>query len=136
MKTVVIDRSKWNSGKRYPSPKLLNEEDGGHMCCLGFLGRACGLADTDLADRVLPDDSRKDLHFDGRESPWPEALFRRDAPLPEGKGGCRTWENLLAIINDDEDADDDDREMWIAEGFRTVLGYEVEFVGEYPEAKP
>jgi hypothetical protein len=46
--------------------------------------------------------------------------------------GCPTWENMFAIINDDPDIDNEDREAWIAEGFKTVLGYDVEYVGEYP----
>jgi hypothetical protein len=125
---VIIDRRKWNTGKRLAEPKLLDELTGS-MCCLGFLGLACGATRNDLADECLPGDVRKVQRLDGLgETPWPEALFGRTDAF---RVGCNTWENILSMMNDVEGIDHADREPWIAEGFKTVLGVEVEFVGDY-----
>ena len=126
---VTIDRSKWSAGP-YTQPSkngwygnaLLT--DRGKRCCLGFLGQACGLTDALARDRALP-------RF--QDTDWPKNLFENSVrmdPYP------LHWAQVFADINDSVVVDDGLRESWIAEGFRAVLGVEVEFVGEYPNAEP
>jgi len=100
---------------------LLNDEGG--QCCLGFLGEACGVRREDLIGRLMPPEEI------GSDSPWPSAL-QRVAPCKADIG--RSWAETFAWINDIEGIDDETREAWIVEGFRTVLGVDCEFYGEYP----
>lgn len=125
---VTIDRAKWRTGRYGPAHTggrgfgysgLLNRFS--NRCCLGFLGAACGLPDAIAAEKVEPCQVQSDAE-------WPERLFfETDARMTE-----RSWEAIFITINDDTSVDDATREAWIAEGFRTILDVEVEFVGEYP----
>lgn len=51
---VVVKRSKWLRGETFNS--FLFRESDGKMCCLGFLGEACGLSPDDMKNRVTPND--------------------------------------------------------------------------------
>lgn len=124
---VTIDRAKWNVGERLGLAALLHERNRS-MCCLGFLGASCGIELAKLEDHGMPTELDE-----GEQEKYPGALFRRtNAAI--GDNGRLQWEDVFQQINDDKSIDDATRESWIAEGFRTVLGVEVEFVGEYPEA--
>ena len=130
MLKVTIDRAKWRTG-RFGLPlaisaagdsALLNVE--GNRCCLGFLGQACGvdIEERSCYPRNVP-------------GPWPAKLF--DVTEHRSRYGMNcTWEDVFVSSNDADDTDDATREAWIAEGFRTVLDAEVEFIGEYPETTP
>ena len=59
MLEVIIDRSKWNRGipkvkyrQHFGGSALLNEQ--GNMCCLGFVCKALGLSDEQIANREYP----------------------------------------------------------------------------------
>ena len=39
------------------------------------------------------------------------------------------WQNIFALINDEPTIDNETREAWIKEGFKVILNYDVEFVG-------
>lgn len=126
MKKVVIDRKTWNSGKRLGmSPSLLSSATGSR-CCLGFLCGAYGVDAERMRDACYPSSIRV------RETGLvPAALF--EGSSWHNKDDERIeWQSCFATLNDFKDIDDATREAWIAEGFRTVLGCEVEFVGEYP----
>jgi hypothetical protein len=132
---VMINRRTWNSGDRF-------EMGGGRLyapghahwvagdmpsnyCCLGFLGSFCGATDDEMTDVGLPSET---IYPDSPIA-WPDALFER----PSQAGGFDSWEAVFAELNDysKTDIDDATREAWIAEGFKTVLGVKVEFVGDY-----
>lgn len=106
-KKVVIIESKWDRGR--DTDVCLDGPEG--MCCLGFLGLACGVKGTDLIgvhfpSKCLPESRRK----------YPSALF--------GSG----WQTVFTEINDAPDIDDEMRKAWIKEGFKQVLGFDTEFV--------
>lgn len=52
IKKLTIDRRKWLRGPEGDS-YLLRGVDG-KMCCLGFLGKACGISDAVMRDRDTP----------------------------------------------------------------------------------
>lgn len=52
MMKLTIDRSKWWRGNGSGESRLLRPD--GTMCCLGFLGRACGYTDEQLLDVTTP----------------------------------------------------------------------------------
>lgn len=122
---VIIDRRKWNTGERLSHPSRLFDENSGSLCCLGFLGEACGAKREHLEGINYPGGARE-------FATWPPQLFAETpAGLLVASGLSSTWETVLAHINDADHVDDATREAWIAEGFKTVLGVEVEFVGDY-----
>ncbi len=121
---LKIDRAKWHTG-RYGDDNsegigmvaLLNPE--GFMCCLGFLGLACGYEPTELESQDEPQ------NLDDVEK-WPEAIVDPETAHDTDLSGS------LMETNDDHDSSDEAREIRV-----TVLmaegDIEVEFVGEYPE---
>lgn len=130
---VTIDRATWSAGERVapsrddedvPENALLTHH--GTRCCLGFLGQSCGVPDTKTLNASLPSD------VEGHR--WPSALFDDAPSRRQYYSKPDDWEIVFSLLNDFEDIDDATRESWIATGFRIVLGVEVEFVGEYPEA--
>ena len=124
---VRIDRAKWRTGRwsredaRYGKPKLLSHEKYGSMrCCLGYLGKACGIADGVLLGMEIPSHL-----YTVEQSKFPKVLFGDLTPFYDG-------ESMLVAVNDAEDVPDDVREDWISTGFRIVLDRTVVFHGEYP----
>lgn len=51
--SLVIDRAKWNGAyqSRFVSSML---QSNGKMCCLGILGRACGVPDDEMLQKGFP----------------------------------------------------------------------------------
>lgn len=133
---VRIDRATWAAGshvERGYLSELLNRA--GQMCCLGFLAEACGVPRPSLLGTPMP--GNLVVH---REL-LPSVLFERG--YTSTTGNASSWEFALATINDIgngdasfTDIDDATREAWIAEGFRTLLGIEVEFFNDYPAEAP
>jgi hypothetical protein len=82
---VVIDRAKWLRGVTVNS---CLRDDEGKMCCLGFLGLACGHTAQELRDAVSPselpscDDNLKggggadDVDHPAGSGRWPKAIAR------------------------------------------------------------
>lgn len=131
---VTIDRAKWNTGERLGISRLLDEN--GARCCLGFLVKACDIDDDQMLDVGLP----SEVGLDDFGTERSERLRRIPSVLFDTAHQVRTWsttsygsdwENIFAAMNDAMGVDHETRESWIAEGFRAVLGCEVEFVGEY-----
>lgn len=113
----TIDRAHWANGGNYESagpPALLNIN--GNMCCLGFLGLACGLDKNQLENDneiiVMPSDTNLKM--------WPNEMIKH--------------ENSFAIINDDKDLFQEEREMILTSEFKKVFNIDVEFVGKYENA--
>lgn len=72
IKELKIDRAKWTGVDRdipgWRDDNALVTKDG-RMCCLGFLGAACGITDKTMRDKGMPDD------LGGRNnSKWPKAF--------------------------------------------------------------
>jgi hypothetical protein len=92
---------------------LLDER--GNMCCLGFLGEACGVKHMHL--KILPSEIGDEYREAGQG--W---LFDRL--------NNERMQVLLIKVNDADGADENDRENWIAEGFKCLSGgaWDVEFI--------
>ena len=66
MREFTIYRDKWVRGDRYHNDyhlgrsALLNEND--NMCCLGFLGKACGISQKRMLNKTAPDDVARNKH--------------------------------------------------------------------------
>lgn len=127
MQEVVIDRAIWVNGNYGGESQLLNSL--GEKCCLGFLGSACGYSDLQLKCVSLPWAAGARYNEDSNN--WPIQLFMITNPNKD----ITSWKRVLSLINDYRFIDDQNREDWIAEGFKTILGYEVKFVGEYDSNK-
>lgn len=131
---VVIDRAKWNTGHRLSDKSVLRNARE-ERCCLGFLGEACGVPASGLEDVFYPlSPAICSIYAPACSRAWPAALFER-APH---EARDTQWRHVFAVLNDYNQSiiDDATRESWISDGFRIVLGCEVEFVGAYPEVKP
>lgn len=53
VKSFTVKRSKWLRGEGHGNSYLLRPNDG-KMCCLGFLGIACGAEKEDIFDNENP----------------------------------------------------------------------------------
>lgn len=75
IKELKIDRAKWTGVDRdipcWRDDNGLLTKDG-RMCCLGFLGAACGITNKTMLDKSMPDDLGA-----RNNSKWPKA-FRPD----------------------------------------------------------
>lgn len=146
MLKVEIDRSKWDVWpNKNPNSTLyktfLSESDyadqrvcpkdgrlrnmhTGLMCCLGFVGKACGFTDLELDDKGEPSDffevggPDEALNYDER---WPTQLLKSDPSEPVNK---------LINANDDILLTNKQREARIIEwGLKADI--EFSFTGEY-----
>lgn len=122
---LKIDRKYWMRGT---GEGMLS--DGQQMCCLGFLGKACGINDTMLNGMGNPSDLRDGASKNKRF--WD----LMSAPLVEkrslGKIGnghiCTSVEDVFIQINDSQRIKDPRREDLLISEFAKV-GVEVEFTG-------
>ncbi len=122
LKQFTINRATWLRGEGGPTSSLMRPRDG-KMCCLGFLGLACGVP-------------AEELQYQGHFS-----SMSREARsvLPPGfvdeslvDGGGSSFEtaacNYIILVNDATHLSDADRELYIT--FQLVaLGIEVKFEG-------
>lgn len=112
LKELVLDRETWLRGDYDKS--VLRDADG-RMCCLGFLGLACGVSPDKMLYVPMPDD----MLLDDYSIPWPEGLlFERDG------GGWRNSKlcNQITTINDEAGVSDDERVAQLQPLFEK-LGY-------------
>jgi len=116
IKKLTIDRARWVNGNHGHESQLLNSH--GEMCCLGFLGKACGVSDDSMLSTLYPSGIPQ----------YPKKL-------------TSVVVSQLAALNDkprfdsvDEESDYTDtiRESRIIKGFKQYLDIEVTFVGNYP----
>jgi hypothetical protein len=118
IKNLVIDRATWKNSYHGVGPTyLLNRQ--GYRCCLGFLGKACGLNDNQL-DVIGKPSLFKQQHI---KELFPDALFEL------GPEYC-TNEYILININDNNYSDVV-RESLIVEKFKELLDIDVSFSGDY-----
>jgi hypothetical protein len=101
-KKLILDYSKWRCGDfgkhsvGFGFTQLLNNE--GYMCCLGQIGRQCGMLDSELIGRGIPSKVyRSSIPIFSRNSAFiGQALLINDDPdtSPEEKISALT--QLLA----------------------------------------
>lgn len=90
IKKLSIDRALWGQGA------LLNED--GTMCCLGHLGKACGLTDRQLAKRDK--DYFLSIGMPNETSQKAKRLYPKWALEDTGVGADPSDAEQAAIIND------------------------------------
>lgn len=125
MKTLTIDRKTWARGGRGGQSALLNAD--GNMCCLGFLGKACGAQDSKL-DVAMPSDTgvtdaRVTYWSNLANILWPTELFEHH---DSGHFVSSDLERHISDINDDVTIDDAERESKLRPLFKKI-GYRLEF---------
>jgi hypothetical protein len=113
---LTIDRKRWLRGDR--DSALLRPD--GKMCCLGFLGLACGLTTADIYDIASP------ASVLNREK-FPEFLFKPDAQSEAIYMFNSGIAKQLMNINDLLELTDSEREAQLRDIF-DLHGIEVEFV--------
>lgn len=109
---LTIQRSKWYRGKGGLFSKLVQHN--GTMCCLGFLGRACGIPKKTMGGHSRPSDVLKYL---GR---W------QAGTLTEAGGNSKVTQGLMND-NDEPSISDAVRERRLTKKFKAI-GVDVEFV--------
>jgi len=111
---LIIDRSKWRTGKTGEGyTALLNEN--GYMCCLGFRCHQMGIPKKDLLGKRAPD----------------ELSEKWDIPdLINAVGNDSYFTSEAIRINDNMIYTHEEREKKITEHFATI-GVIVEFTGKY-----
>lgn len=112
----TVRRSDWLRGEE---DGLLYRENDGKMCCLGFLGIACGLTEDEMMDRGSPQEALSSL--------WPRGMVWEDDSDDSSIFYDSTITNELVTINDNQKIYDDTRELALIEKFKE-LNIEVEFV--------
>lgn len=108
---LMIDRAQWLRGDKRSC--LLRVEDR-KMCCLGFLGLACGAVKDEITACPSPSSACK-------QALWPSGL------LDEEGNNTLTCGSLMNV-NDDPTLSDTEREAKLTHLFQQ-LNIEVEFTG-------
>jgi hypothetical protein len=116
----TVMRSNWDRGNK--QGQLLGSNG---MCCLGFLGAACGVPDADLRGQGLPEETTS---ISDVESRWPAKIVQ----WKDDGAGCAEWHDTRLVselieVNDDPHLDDEVREERLTALFKKA-DLEVEFV--------
>jgi hypothetical protein len=126
LKELVIRKSKWWRGKNYTEVdpgygssalRLPN----GKMCCLGFLGKACGFTDAELLGKSFP----RTTHYSLQDR-WPRGLIGAEEAV-EGSIFKTGREDNIGQINDTPHLSDEERAKELAPLF-AKLGYKLKFI--------
>lgn len=117
--TFTVERANWLRGT--DQSMLRNPE--GQMCCLGFLGLACGYTPEELLNRNLPDDFENRPTGESKDRLlWPRDLARVHEDQDEGGEysiGTETC-SRIAITNDSTFLSDASREQRLTEYFGSI----------------
>ena len=118
---VVVKRSEWLRGEGASSSSLYRPNDG-HRCCLGFVGLACGLTDSDMRNVDTPQNLGNSLI---------PKIMERTKLLEKSKYGKGIRDTQicaeLMAINDETQKSEEYREARITE-LGKMVGIEFEFV--------
>ncbi len=105
----TVNRPEWYRGNG-PDSSLLTST--GSMCCLGFLGRACGISKDELLSRGAP----ADVSHPEDRAKWPRGLIHQ---APTG-----TEDSMLCVeiirVNDNVELAELDRETQLTELFAKI----------------
>lgn len=118
IKKFTVDRRTWLRGEGGVSSKLMRSSDG-KMCCLGFLGEACGLTKTALRDNGDFTDLSRPLIAE-----IPQELVKRGDHV--GLYSNTEIATQLMNLNDETGIDDIERERSLTCIFAQI-GLTVEF---------
>lgn len=123
VKEFTVDVKRWARGGKNGEPALLNEQ--GSMCCLGFLGEACGVS----ADSMRIVGEPADIDAEQERELFPPDLMDVHDMDGDGEDYCTTscFGNTLISTNDDHFISDKERMEKIQKEFRTI-GIEVNFI--------
>lgn len=123
---LTIDRARWIRGGNGDGPEersCLYRPHDGHMCCLGFFARACGIDKDQIEDEAEPEDVPR--------AGWPEWVLRAPDDFAGDYGSADAIKNSADIVeiikvNDDDRLGAAAREAKLAALFARH-GIEVEF---------
>lgn len=116
----VIDRQYWLRGEGSSASALYKSDRADHnMCCLGQIGKQCGITLDNMAGFEAPGQ----LH-DVDLTLFSELFM--DAPHYSGVE--RVWVSDLMQINDDQRIDDEHREMMLTDLIAYWFGHTIEFI--------
>lgn len=119
---LTIDRDKWLRGTGDGALYL-----GGAMCCLGFLGRACGIGVEDLYGIGCPS-GLQDGQAKKHRKVWELMNNSLETPRKVLDDLASDVEAIFIAINDSTLIGDKKRERLLTKEFAKI-GVEVEFVG-------
>ncbi len=119
LKTLTIRTRKWIRG-RSPTGSVLRDSKTGNMCCLGFLGLACGIPVEELKEESTPECVPKGT--------WPKGVVRTYEDSDGLDWLCDTqWTQAAVTINDDGNLSEPVRQKLLKQHFKQI-GYNVKFV--------
>ena len=121
----TVKRSLWlrGEGSTHHNGSFLLRKVDGKMCCLGFLGLACGYTQDQISGITSP----AGLAANGiGDAMYPSKLQSYKPGRRLGHGYSPEADELMGI-NDDVTMKDHDREARLTERFK-MIGVEVEFV--------
>lgn len=114
----TVKRSRWYRGQGGVTSRLRQSD--GTMCCLGFLGETCGISESAMLNKLMPEDVAS--YADRKK--WPPGLIAVEV---DGTRWRTDAANEMSMTNDSRALGDDEREAKLTELFKG-LGIEVEFV--------
>lgn len=120
---LVIDRKRWLRGEEKSA--LVRKFDK-KMCCLGFLGRACGIRRKDMVAVARPE--RLNSSSDIKKWPaWLVSFIEMPAWQDADYFDTGRLGQQLMSLNDNQEISDKMREYKLKRKFKSV-GLEVEFI--------
>jgi hypothetical protein len=108
---LTIDRQKWGRGA---SGGSLLELNSGKMCCLGFLGLACGLKEDQIKAKAMPHEVKEAPTKN--KTKWKSMIAKDDC----GTFGNSSLASKLANINDAQGTTDKQKEQAIKRQFKKI----------------
>ncbi len=109
MKKFTVITSKWFRGNGIGGSYLYRPEDG-KMCCLGFLGEACGLSKEELANHPTPGSVSNPEKF-------PSELIKDNGGLYKDNS---TLSLKLMLLNDSVHILEQERRSELAKLFKSI----------------
>lgn len=114
LERLIIRRKDWYRGKGGDRSVLLSGR--GKMCCLGFLGLACGYTKKEILGVQTPACASRRIDAKAK---WPSLLLNKE-------GGDSIFGDDLMRMNDNREIKDSVREAELKELFKEI-NYEVVF---------
>lgn len=124
LREFTVDLEKWARGCENGESQLLNED--GFMCCLGFLGLACGLTPDEMREISTPPEV-------GRMKLFPQELIQEHC-LHADEVETSDYCDVLMNINDNNLTTDQQKMERLKEKFAET-GIEIKFVNVPEENK-
>ncbi len=111
---VVVDREKWCRGQKNGNPALVTGSR--TMCCLGFVGVACGFTKKEMLLLTSPGQ----ISYSAKNKTWPKGMLNK-------YDFASTLTNNLVDINDSIMMNDSVRERKLKKTAKEI-GIEFQFV--------